>query len=49
VLTASGDLKTVLASLDEIADQAAQARRALKAAAIRGPSHRPAMGARPGL
>jgi hypothetical protein len=32
VLTASGDLKTVLAGLDEIADQAAQARRALKAA-----------------
>jgi len=32
VLTASGDLKTVLAGLDEIADQAAQARRELKAA-----------------
>jgi hypothetical protein len=32
VLTASEDLKTVLAGLDEIADQAAQARRALKAA-----------------
>ena len=32
VLTASGDLKTVLAGLDEIADQAAEARRALKAA-----------------
>ena len=32
VLTASGDLKTVLAGLDEIAEQAAQARRALKAA-----------------
>jgi len=31
-LTTSGDLKTVLAALDEIADQAAQARRALKAA-----------------
>jgi hypothetical protein len=31
-LTTSGDLKTVLAGLDEIADQAAQARRALKAA-----------------
>jgi hypothetical protein len=31
VLTASGDLKTVLAGLDEIAEQAAQARRALKA------------------
>ena len=32
VLTASGDLKTVLAGLDEIYEQAAQARRALKAA-----------------
>jgi hypothetical protein len=32
VLTASGDLKTVLAGLDEIAEQAGQARRALKAA-----------------
>jgi len=32
VLTASGDLKTVLAHLDEICEQAAQARRALKAA-----------------
>ena len=31
-LGTSGDLKTVLAGLDEIADQAAQARRALKAA-----------------
>jgi len=31
-LATSGDLKTVLAGLDEIADQAAQARRALKAA-----------------
>ena len=31
VLTASGDLKTVLAGLDEIYEQAAQARRALKA------------------
>jgi len=31
-LAKSGDLKTVLAGLDEIADQAAQARRALKAA-----------------
>ena len=31
-LTTSGDLKTVLAGLDEIAEQAAQARRALKAA-----------------
>jgi hypothetical protein len=31
-LVTSGDLKTVLAGLDEIADQAAQARRALKAA-----------------
>ena len=32
MLTASGDLKTVLAGLDEICEQAAQARRALKAA-----------------
>jgi hypothetical protein len=32
VLTASGDLKTVLAGLDEIYEQAAQARRSLKAA-----------------
>ncbi len=32
VLTASGDLKTVLAGLDEIYEQAAEARRALKAA-----------------
>ena len=32
VLTASGNLKTVLAGLDEIYEQAAQARRALKAA-----------------
>jgi hypothetical protein len=32
VLTADGDLKAVLASLDEIYDQAAEARRALKAA-----------------
>ena len=32
LLTASGDLKTVLAGLDEIYEQAAQARRALKAA-----------------
>ena len=32
VLAASGDLKTVLAGLDEITEQAAQARRALKAA-----------------
>ena len=31
-LVTSGDLKTVLAGLDEIAEQAAQARRALKAA-----------------
>jgi hypothetical protein len=44
VLTASGDLKTVLAGLDEIAEQAAQARRALKAA-IGG---RKAPAARPG-
>ena len=32
VLAGSGDLRTVLAGLDEIAEQAAQARRALKAA-----------------
>jgi len=32
VLAASGDLKTVLAGLDEVYEQAAQARRALKAA-----------------
>ena len=32
VLTAQGDLKTVLAGLDEIYDQAAEARRSLKAA-----------------
>ena len=32
VMAASGDLKTVLAGLDEIAEQAAQARRSLKAA-----------------
>jgi hypothetical protein len=32
VLTANGDLKTALAGLDEIYDQAAQARRSLKAA-----------------
>jgi hypothetical protein len=44
VLTASGDLKTVLAGLDEICEQAAQARRALKAA-IGG---RTAPAARPG-
>ena len=44
VLTASGDLKTVLAGLDEIYEQAAQARRALKAA-IGG---RKAPAARPG-
>jgi len=44
VLTASGDLKTVLASLDEIYEQAAQARRSLKAA-IGG---RKAPAARPG-
>jgi hypothetical protein len=43
-LATSGDLKTVLAGLDEIADQAAQARRALKAA-IGG---RKAPAARPG-
>ena len=43
VLTASGDLKTVLAGLDEIAEQAAQARRALKAAigGRRAPAVRP--------
>jgi hypothetical protein len=44
VLTASGDLKTVLAGLDEICEQAAEARRALKAA-IGG---RKAPAARPG-
>jgi hypothetical protein len=44
VLTASGDLKTVLAGLDEIAGQAADGRRALKAA-IGG---RKAPAARPG-
>jgi len=44
VLTASGDLKAVLAGLDEIGEQAAQARRAVKAA-IGG---RKAPAARPG-
>jgi hypothetical protein len=44
VLTASGDLKTVLAGLDEITEQAAQARRALKAAI----SGRKAPAVRPG-
>ena len=44
VLTASGDLKAVLAGMDEIGEQAAQARRALKAA-IGG---RKAPAARPG-
>ena len=44
VLTASGDLKTVLAGLDEIYEQAAQARRALKAAI----SGRKAPAVRPG-
>jgi len=44
VLTASGDLKTALAGLDEIAEQAAQARRALKAAT----SGRKAPAVRPG-
>jgi hypothetical protein len=44
VLTASGDLKTALAGMDEIAEQAAQARRSLKAA-IGG---RKAPAARPG-
>jgi hypothetical protein len=44
VLTASGDLKAVLAGMDEIYEQAAQARRALKAA-IGG---RKAPAARPG-
>jgi hypothetical protein len=44
VLTASGDLKTVLAGMDEIYEQAAQARRSLKAA-IGG---RKAPAARPG-
>ena len=43
-LTASGDLKTVLAGLDEIYEQAAQARRALKAAT----SGRKAPAVRPG-
>ena len=44
VLTASGDLKTVLAGLDEIYEQAAQARRALKAAigGRKAPAARPA-------
>jgi hypothetical protein len=43
VLTASGDLKTVLAGLDEIYEQAAQARRALKAeiSGRRAPAVRP--------
>jgi hypothetical protein len=42
-LVTSGDLKTVLAGLDEIAEQAAQARRALKAAigGRRAPAVRP--------
>ena len=42
-LVTSGDLKTVLAGLDEIAEQAAQARRALKAATggRRAPAVRP--------
>ena len=44
VLTASGDLKTVLAGMDEIYEQAAQARRALKAAT----SGRKAPAVRPG-
>jgi hypothetical protein len=44
VLTASGDLKTVLAGLDEIYEQAAQARRSLKAAT----SGRKAPAVRPG-
>jgi hypothetical protein len=43
-LTASGDLKTVLAGLEEIYEQAAQARRALKAAT----SDRKAPAVRPG-
>jgi hypothetical protein len=43
VLTASGDLKTVLAGLDEIYEQAAEARRSLKAAigGRRAPAVRP--------
>ena len=43
MLTASGDLKTVLAGLDEIYEQAAQARRALKAeiSGRRAPAVRP--------
>jgi len=43
VLTASGDLKTVLAGLDEIYEQAAEARRALKAeiSGRRAPAVRP--------
>ena len=44
VLTASGDLKTALAGLDEIYEQAAQARRSLKAAT----GGRKAPAARPG-
>ena len=44
VMAASGDLKTVLAGMDEIAEQAARARRSLKAA-IGG---RKAPAARPG-
>ncbi|HEY1822307.1 MAG TPA: hypothetical protein VGG83_20470 [Trebonia sp.] len=44
VLAASGDLKTVLAGMDEIYEQAAQARRALKAAT----SGRKAPAVRPG-
>ena len=43
VLTASGDLKTVLAGLDEIYEQAAQARRSVKAeiGGRRAPAARP--------
>ena len=43
MLTASGDLKTVLAGLDEICEQAAEARRALKAeiSGRRAPAVRP--------
>jgi hypothetical protein len=44
VLTASGDLKTALAGMDEIYEQAAEARRSLKAAT----SGRKAPAARPG-
>ena len=50
VLTASGDLHAALAGLDEIYEQAAQARRALKAATRRpeGPGRPPRRAARQG-